>query len=1010
MPKHVEVASERHDVTTTAKTSTEEENVCFVCKEKKTHDPAQCLETMIQKVEELQKKKKVFSVRETGQVKIKNKLIRLVGEKPLLKCALDGVSCTALWDTGSMVCLVSLSWFRSHFPDGKILDVSEFLEGDSLHLCAANNTDLEVEGVAVMEFGIEGVKVDVPFVVSKDDIAQPIIGFNVIRDLVVEGDETMSTLLVKSFQVRAKGVEAMVNFIRNQTEVIASDAKTTARTVIPPHTRCRLKCKTGFEVSEMEENVMFSPDLVLDSELEFQDSVSQLKIGRTPYIHVVVSNPTSVEHVIEKGVVVGSVETVSAVIPIHPKEEQEQETFVSSVGVKTETVEDEDLEDDVEDDAWMVDVDLSHLSDKRKKMVTDMLKEVSEVFQKSKNDHGEMPGLQMEIPLYDNVPVCVPHRHIARPYYDEVKNYINDLIVNNWIRESTSSYSSPIVCVRKKDQTLRLCIDYRALNKKMIPDKQPIPRIAEIMDNLCGMKYFSTLDMVKAYHQGYVKEEFRKFTAFSTPWGLYEWIRIPMGISNAPPAFQRYINKILIGLRDSVCVAYLDDILVYAKSFKDHVRNLKMVLLRLISKGVKLRADKCRFFQQEVRYLGRLLSKDGYRADPEDTKALEKFRSPPSNVGELRTLLGFFGYYRVYIKDFARKFKPLYDLLKKKDTDKVSSRKTPTKHQRNSKQTIDWTPECQEVVNNTIDFLKSPQFLVYPDYELPFSLHVDASETGLGAVLYQKQGGKDRVVSFASRTLSDPEKNYHLHSGKLEFLGLKWAVTEKFADYLCYGEPFTVFTDNNPLTYVTSTAKLNATGYRWVAELANFQFSIKYKPGKLNCDADGLSRQWTACDDVELKELEEKCTEEIKLQDITPVLSVHNVYHPPITVDISMLQLKDTDGKMMSKSDLAEVQEKDAIVGPVYTAIKTGVKPQRSLLPNRAKILMKQYPKLELKDGVLVRVLKDKRQIVLPNNLHHIVYTELHQKMGHLGSDRVVELSKQRFYWPYMSRYTRFRT
>ena len=169
--------------------------------------------------------------------------------------------------------------------------------------------------------------------------------------------------------------------------------------------------------------------------------------------------------------------------------------------------------------------------------------------------------------------------------------------------------------------------------------------------------------------------------------------------------------------------------------------------------------------------------------------------------------------------------------------------KTKKTRQLDSKQTIEWNEALQKAVNDTIDYLQSPRFLVFPDYNEPFILHCDASEKGLGAVLYQKRDRKPRVISYASRTLTDPEKNYHLHSGKLEFLALKWSITERFSDYLCYGPaPFTVFTDNNPLTYFMTTAKLNATGFRWVAELANYQFTIRYRPGKLNGDADGLSR------------------------------------------------------------------------------------------------------------------------------------------------------------------------
>ena len=202
---------------------------------------------------------------------------------------------------------------------------------------------------------------------------------------------------------------------------------------------------------------------------------------------------------------------------------------------------------------------------------------------------------------------------------------------------------------------MRLCCDYRRLNLKTIPDRHPIPRVQDLLDGLGGQTRFSTLDMAKAYHQGYVQADCRKYTAFSTPWGLYQWLRIPFGLKNAPAAFQRFIAQALTGLLDRICSAYLDDILVFSRTFEEHVENLQKVLRSLQEKGVKLNVKKCNFFKKEIRYLGRLVSKDGYRPDPEDTKALDKCKVPPTNVGKLRSLLGFLGYYRTYIQDFSRK-------------------------------------------------------------------------------------------------------------------------------------------------------------------------------------------------------------------------------------------------------------------------------------------------------------------------------------------------------------------
>ena len=190
---------------------------------------------------------------------------------------------------------------------------------------------------------------------------------------------------------------------------------------------------------------------------------------------------------------------------------------------------------------------------------------------------------------------------------------------------------------------------------------------------------------------------------------------------------------------------------------------------------------------------------------------------------------------------------PLYDLLKFDDNptgNQNTKKESDDKQQRqkyNPKQSILWNRDLQQIVDIMLDYLKSPKVLAFPNFEIPFFVNCDASNEGLGAVLYQTQNGINRVISYASWTLSESEKNYHFHSSKLEFLALKWAITEKYSDYLKYGPPFVVYTDNNPLTYVFTTAKLNATGLRWVAELLDYNFTIKYRPGKSNVDRGKLT-------------------------------------------------------------------------------------------------------------------------------------------------------------------------
>ncbi|PIK42002.1 hypothetical protein BSL78_21124 [Apostichopus japonicus] len=507
---------------------------------------------------------------------------------------------------------------------------------------------------------------------------------------------------------------------------------------------------------------------------------------------------------------------------------------------------------------WLPSVDLSDLTSEQRRLAKQMLTEECHAFARNDDDLGTIPTLKMKIQLDDDVPVQKSYISVPPPLYKEVKEYVKDLISRGWVKKSQSSYSSPMVCVRKKDGTLRLCIDFRQLNLKTIADRQPIPRVQDILDSLGGNRWFSTLDQGKAYHQGFVDEPSQHLTAFITPWGLYEWVRIPFGLKNAPAAFQRCMEACLGDLNNEICVTYLDDILVYGETFTQHLLRLRQVLQRVQEHGMKLKAAKCKLFKQQVRYLGRVITSEGHMADPSDTAALQALKeTSPRTVGDVRKLMGFIGYYRRYIQDFSRLAKPLYDLLSppgKKGKGKRGMGQLPSKTQ------VEWTARHQEIIEMLVNKLAQPPVMAFPEYDQPFVVHTDASQEGLGAVLYQRQSGKLRVISYASRCLSPAEQNYHLHSGKLEFLALKWSITEKFRDYLFYAPSFQVYTDNNPLTYVLSSAKLNATGQRWVAELADFHFSIKYRPGRNNSDADTLSRM-----PLQIENFIDECSEEVNL-------------------------------------------------------------------------------------------------------------------------------------------------
>ena len=662
------------------------------------------------------------------------------------------------------------------------------------------------------------------------------------------------------------------------------------------------------------------------------------------------------------------------------------------------------------------DVDLSGLTPDQQEQVRQLLRDEADTFARNEDDVGTVPDLKMDINLISNEPVQKNYLSIPRPLYPEVKAYVEDLLNRGFIRKSKSPFSSSVVCVRKKDGGMRLCIDYRELNKKSVPDRHPIPRIQEALDSLGGKSWFSVLDQGKAYHQGFIGEDSQPLTAFIVPWGLYEWIRIPFGLKNAPANFQCFMEHCLRDLRDEMCIPYLDDVIVFSETFEQHIEHLRRVLQRLKSHGVKLKPRKCELLKREVTFLGRIISEDGCRMDPKATSAVIHLKNvKPKTVGEVRRVVGLLGVYRRHIKNFAQIAKPIYDLLNHGTPPKKSNSKTQrktsskSKGQLPSRTPVIWKAKHQSAPETLNDFITSPPVLAYPDYNSSFIVHTDASQDGLGSVLYREQNGLLRVIAYASRTLTPAEKNYYLHSGKLEFPALKWAVTEQFRDYLYYAPNFVVYMDNNPLTYVLSRAKLNVTGLRWVGELADFNFEIRYRPGKLNTDADSLLRF-----PGDFKEYMDSCNEQISPESlqasvsmISKMASGDSIWIASISGNVEELQPDELylplSCNHIRVTDIVKAQREDSVIGRVLNFIQNRQKPTITQKRQESPLVRKflnDWHKLQVDQtsGILYR----NKQVA--GKFHRTVYRELHGEMGHLGLERLLALARERFYWPNMRR------
>uniref|UniRef100_A0A3P9K638 ribonuclease H n=1 Tax=Oryzias latipes TaxID=8090 RepID=A0A3P9K638_ORYLA len=369
---------------------------------------------------------------------------------------------------------------------------------------------------------------------------------------------------------------------------------------------------------------------------------------------------------------------------------------------------------------------------------------------------------------------------------------------------------------------------------------------------------------------------------------------------------------------------YLDDVIVFSSSIEQHLQRLDQVFSRLDAQGLKVKLSKCQFFQKQVKYLGHVVSAEGVSTDPEKA-AVVRDRRRPANLADLRSFLGFASYYRRFIAGFAKIASPLNRL--------VARLLPPGRKGKTPKKPVDefWDTECEQSFQELKTALTTTPVLAYADFQKPFVLEVDASHAGLGAVLSQEHGGKLRPVAFASRSLKPAEKNMNNYSSmKLELVALKWAVTEKFCEYLV-GNACTVFTDNNPLSHL-ATAKLGATEQRWASELAAFDLTIKYRPGSQNANADALSRQHPV---LELSETEPLGSER--------VLGVQ--------AEISTLP-------GLSPSDLYTLQHKDPVLGPFLKYWERGKIPdarQRHELSKPARELIRQWKRLREHESVLYR-------------------------------------------------------
>ncbi|MDD9818054.1 MAG: RNase H-like domain-containing protein, partial [Gammaproteobacteria bacterium] len=556
---------------------------------------------------------------------------------------------------------------------------------------------------------------------------------------------------------------------------------------------------------------------------------------------------------------------------------------------------------------------------------------------------GHTKVVKHTIPTSTTRPLRSPPRRIAQKQREEINRQVDNMLQQNVIRPSTSPWSSPIVLVPKKDGSARFCVDYRRLNSVTEGDAYPLPRIDDCLDALGGAKLFTTLDLASGYWQVEMDEDDRAKTAFTTHHGLYEFNRMPFGLKGAPQTFQRLMAAILGSHQWETCLLYLDDIIIFSQTFEQHLHRLESILIKLKEAGLKLKPVKCSFLQTQVKFLGHVVSADGVAPDPLKVQAVATFPRP-QNLEELRRFLGMASYFRKFIRNFASVACPLHRLTEKSVQ-------------------FQWTSECQQAFTTLKQRLTEAPVLCYPDFTMPFLVYTDASGSGLGAVLCQKNGNNEQVVAYASRTLTKAERHYS--TTERECLGVVWAV-KQFRVYL-YGRRFLLCTDHNPLVWLRSCREPKGRLARWVLELEEYDYEMKYQPGTSIPHADALSRT-------------------------------------PCTVAATQLQ------PLWSEQEIVNSQRDDPDIKMVLDHLRLQLSQHQPNTPKTVRHLLRQRDHLQLDpaSGILYCLFDTKgkrlKQLLLPKKLVPEVLSLAHDHVcsGHLGVTRTVEKVRQRFYWPTM--------
>ena len=697
-------------------------------------------------------------------------------------------------------------------------------------------------------------------------------------------------------------------------------------------------------------------------------------------IAVRVVNTTTEPQELRQNTCLGNIQPVEVCGESNTQEQCDVETVPSVAGQHT----------DIDPVSEMLQSLPEELTDDQREAVTVLLHKYKDVFSTGEFDVGCTRLIEHHIDTGQHRPVRQALRRHPTAYLDAIDEYVEQLRNQDMIEPSGGPWCSNVVVVRRKDGRLRLCVDYRGLNARTYFDSYPMPNIEATLDALGGSSWFCTLDLRSGYHNVVIAEQDRDKTQFITRRGTYRWKRMPFGLSTAPGTFQRLMDLVMCGLSYESVLVYLDDLIVMASSFEQLMQKFTEVLERLRAANLKLNCRKCSLFQRKVSFLGHIVSSAGIEVQPDKTEAVNNW-PVPNSLSELRSFLGLASYYRRFIKDFSIIASPLTALTRKGCQ-------------------FHWNDEQQQAFNELKTRLTTAPILSTPRSVGTYYLDTDAANSGLGVVLSQEQDGQERVLAYASRSLSLSERNYSITRKELlaVIFGLK-----RFRPYLI-ARKFVIRTDHSALQWLRKTPEPVAQSARWLAIMEEFSFTVQHRLGSRHRNADALSRRPSPCD-------EEECLDNSSQNDrinaaVRTTLTVDPDYHPRAAAPSRPTQDESNFSftkmwHVYSAEEMANLQQNDIDVGPIARLrLQSEVQPSLDSIRDQSvntKVYWSQWPRLVVRDGVVYRVMFDRNgkpagtQLLVPTRIRNEIMDIVHTGLtgSHCGMGKTMAQLSRRAWW-----------